>query len=94
MDLGESQKLRIGVSQNMAGSSTRDLGPEFLPPEAVSRGPVGTYTDMWAVGVVLYVLLSGLSPFLDDSEEETINNILRCDYSFPEEHFCQVYYIY
>ena len=30
---------------------------------------------------------SGLSPFLDDSDEETTNNILRCDFSFPEEHF-------
>lgn len=30
---------------------------------------------------------SGLSPFLDDSVEETTANILKCDYCFPEEYF-------
>ena len=30
---------------------------EFLAPELVSQGPVGTYTDMWAFGVLLYVAL-------------------------------------
>lgn len=24
---------------------------------------------------------------MDDSDDETVNNILRCDFSFPEEHF-------
>ena len=33
---------------------------------------------------------SGLSPFLDDSNDETNNNILRGDFSFPDEHFCRV----
>ncbi len=33
---------------------------------------------------------SGLSPFLDDSDDETTSNILRCDFSFPNEHFSNV----
>ncbi len=61
--------------------------PEFLAPEVISSGPLGSFTDMWSFGVLLYVSLSGLSPFLDDSDEETTNNVLRCDFSFPEEHF-------
>ena len=40
-----------------------------------------------SVGVVMYVMLSGVSPFLDESEEETSSNILRNDYCFPEEFF-------
>ena len=40
---------------------------------------------MWSFGVILYILLVGMSPFMDDSEEETINNILRCDFSFCDE---------
>lgn len=31
--------------------------------------------------------LSGLSPFLDDSVEETTANILKCDFCFPDEYF-------
>jgi len=43
-----------------------------------------------SVGVVLYVTLSGVSPFLDESEEETCSNILRNDYCFPEEFFAGI----
>ena len=52
-----------------------ESGTEFLPPETISKGPVGTYTDMWSFGVILYFY---------DSEEETIKNILRCDFSFSD----------
>ena len=41
---------------------------------------------------IFYALyyFSGKSPFLDDSDEETKTNILRCDYSFPNEYFSNV----
>lgn len=65
---------------------------EFASPELVLGQPVGKHTDYWAVGVFLYVLLSGVSPFLDDSMEETTANILKCDYCFPEEYFREVAY--
>ncbi|WAR10957.1 KALRN-like protein [Mya arenaria] len=60
--------------------------PEFLAPEIVAGTPVG----LLAVGVVLYVMLSGVSPFLDESEEETCSNILRTDFCFPDEFFAGV----
>lgn len=60
---------------------------EFASPELVLGQPVGVHTDQWAVGVLLYVLLSGVSPFLDDSLEETTANILKCDYCFPDDYF-------
>lgn len=63
---------------------------EFASPELVLGQPVGKHTDYWAVGVFLYVLLSGVSPFLDDSIEETTTNILKCDFCFPEEYFTSV----
>ena len=43
---------------------------EFAAPEIVEREPVGFYTDMWACGVLAYVLLSGLSPFAGDNDIE------------------------
>uniref|UniRef100_A0A1Y1LMY4 Protein kinase domain-containing protein n=1 Tax=Photinus pyralis TaxID=7054 RepID=A0A1Y1LMY4_PHOPY len=63
---------------------------EFASPELVLGQPVGQHTDLWAVGVLLYVLLSGVSPFLDDSVEETTANILKCDYCFPDEYFSDI----
>lgn len=63
---------------------------EFASPELVLGQPVGKHTDYWAVGVFLYVLLSGVSPFLDDSMEETTTNILKCDYCFPDDYFITI----
>ena len=40
--------------------------------------------------MVTYVMLSGVSPFLDESEEETCSNILRNDYCFPDEFFAGI----
>ncbi|XP_029657628.1 kalirin isoform X4 [Octopus sinensis] len=64
--------------------------PEFMAPELVSGTPVGLLTDIWSMGVILYVLLSGVSPFLDESQEETCSNIVRNDYSFPDEYFAGI----
>lgn len=60
---------------------------EFSAPEMVLGQPLTQYTDSWCLGILLYVFLSGVSPFLDDSIEETTANILKCDFSFPEEYF-------
>ncbi|XP_046573468.1 triple functional domain protein-like [Haliotis rubra] len=56
---------------------------EFMSPELISGTPVGLLTDIWSIGIIVYVLLSGVSPFLDESQEETCSNIVRNDYCFP-----------
>nr|CAD7398874.1 unnamed protein product [Timema poppensis] len=48
---------------------------EFAAPETVLGQPTSCHTDI------------GLSPFLDDSLEETTTNILKCDFCFPHEYF-------
>ncbi|XP_030387654.1 titin homolog isoform X3 [Scaptodrosophila lebanonensis] len=61
--------------------------PEFIPPEIISYDPIGFQSDMWSVGVICYVLLSGLSPFMGDTDVETFSNITRADYDFDDEAF-------
>ncbi|XP_053570468.1 triple functional domain protein isoform X2 [Bombina bombina] len=60
---------------------------EFAAPEVILGNPVSLTSDTWSVGVLTYVLLSGVSPFLDESMEETCLNICRLDFSFPDEYF-------
>ncbi|KAJ7338475.1 hypothetical protein JRQ81_012358 [Phrynocephalus forsythii] len=64
--------------------------PEFLAPEVVNYDYVSFPTDMWSVGVIAYMLLSGLSPFLGDDDNETLNNILACKWDFDDEEFADV----
>uniref|UniRef100_A0A3B3ZQQ7 Protein kinase domain-containing protein n=1 Tax=Periophthalmus magnuspinnatus TaxID=409849 RepID=A0A3B3ZQQ7_9GOBI len=64
--------------------------PEFLAPEVINYEFVSFPTDMWSLGVITYMLLSGLSPFLGDDDNETLNNILACQWNFEEEEFTDV----
>eukprot|EP00094_Tigriopus_californicus_P001438 TCALIF_01393-PA protein Name:"Similar to MYLK Myosin light chain kinase, smooth muscle (Bos taurus)" AED:0.01 eAED:0.01 QI:0/0/0/0.33/1/1/3/0/1130 len=61
--------------------------PEFVSPEVINYEPVTATSDMWSVGVVCYVLLSGLSPFMGDSDVETFTNITSIAYDFDDEAF-------
>ncbi|XP_050411025.1 myosin light chain kinase, smooth muscle isoform X2 [Patella vulgata] len=61
--------------------------PEFVAPEVVNFDPINTASDMWSVGVICYVLLSGLSPFMGDSESETLANVTSATWDFNAEEF-------
>ncbi|KJH43662.1 immunoglobulin I-set domain protein [Dictyocaulus viviparus] len=63
---------------------------EFAAPEVVKGEPVGYYTDMWSVGVLTYVLLSGLSPFGGTNDEETLKNVKNCDWNMDNPIFNQI----
>nr|XP_055043176.1 myosin light chain kinase family member 4 isoform X2 [Misgurnus anguillicaudatus] len=61
--------------------------PEFLAPEVINYEFVSFPTDTWSLGVITYMLLSGLSPFLGEDDNETLNNILACQWSFEDAEF-------
>ncbi|VVC38162.1 Hypothetical protein CINCED_3A012222 [Cinara cedri] len=61
--------------------------PEFVAPEVVNFDAIGFGTDMWSVGVICYVLLSGLSPFMGETDVETMANVTIAQYDFDDEAF-------
>jgi len=57
--------------------------PEFTAPEVLnSEAQVMPQTDTWSVGVLLYILLSGVSPFLAENEEDTKSNVTYVRFRF------------
>ncbi|XP_058630938.1 death-associated protein kinase 1 isoform X2 [Onychostoma macrolepis] len=58
-----------------------------LAPEVVNYEPLGLEADMWSIGVITYILLSGASPFLGENKQETLANVSAVDYEFDEEFF-------
>jgi len=84
IDFGLSRKIKPGEEvREMLGT------PEFVSPEVVNYEPLSLNTDMWSIGVITYILLSGASPFLGETQQETYANIVACDYEFDEEFFSQ-----
>ncbi|XP_034542356.1 death-associated protein kinase 2 isoform X2 [Notolabrus celidotus] len=82
IDFGLAHKIEAGEDfKNIFGT------PEFVAPEIVNYEQLGLEADMWSIGVITYILLSGASPFLGDSKQETLANISALNYQFDEELF-------
>ncbi|XP_028842978.1 myosin light chain kinase, smooth muscle-like [Denticeps clupeoides] len=58
--------------------------PEFVAPEVINFEPVSLTTDMWSVGVICYILLSGESPFQGDSDAESLALVTEAQLEFDE----------
>ncbi|MBN3296282.1 KPCD1 kinase, partial [Amia calva] len=56
--------------------------PAYLAPEVISAHGYNRSLDMWAVGVVLYVSLSGTFPFNED--EDISQQIHNAEFMYPE----------
>ncbi|XP_072943664.1 serine/threonine-protein kinase 17A isoform X2 [Epargyreus clarus] len=81
-DFGISRAIQPGAHvREILG--TRD----YVAPEILSYEPLSLAADIWSVGVLAYVLLSGYSPFAGDTKQETYLNIAQCQLSFPRDLF-------
>jgi serine/threonine protein kinase len=56
--------------------------PSYVAPEILKQIPHDTSCDMWSVGVILYILLCGYTPFLEDSQERMFDRIKCGDVRF------------
>uniref|UniRef100_A0A8C6ZA38 non-specific serine/threonine protein kinase n=1 Tax=Nothoprocta perdicaria TaxID=30464 RepID=A0A8C6ZA38_NOTPE len=82
IDFGLAHKIDFGNEfKNIFGT------PEFVAPEIVNYEPLGLEADMWSIGVITYILLSGASPFLGETKQETLANVSAVNYDFEEEFF-------
>uniref|UniRef100_A0A8C6RUZ7 non-specific serine/threonine protein kinase n=1 Tax=Nannospalax galili TaxID=1026970 RepID=A0A8C6RUZ7_NANGA len=73
IDFGIAHKIEAGNEfKNIFGT------PEFVAPEIVNYEPLGLEADM---------CLSGASPFLGETKQETLTNISAVNYDFDEEYF-------
>jgi len=88
---GPDNNLHIYVAD--FGLATREMdfhltqcgSPEYLAPEVTECQPYRKSVDLWAVGVISYVLLTGCFPFFDEVLANLFDQIRRVDYVWEED---------
>ncbi|KAM7368542.1 hypothetical protein PAMP_012876 [Pampus punctatissimus] len=67
----------LGVATGFAGT------PGYLSPEVLRKEAYGKPVDIWACGVILYILLVGYPPFWDEDQHKLYQQIKAGAYDFP-----------
>ncbi|XP_029936161.1 serine/threonine-protein kinase 17B [Myripristis murdjan] len=85
VDFGLARRLgAVGELREILGT------PEYVAPEILNYEPITTATDLWSVGVIAYMLVTGESPFAGDDKQETYLNVSQVNVDFSREAFSRV----
>lgn len=92
--IGADFRIKIcdfGISKRVDGTTkiTEHIGtPAYIAPEVIlEEGYADFKVDVWSLGVLSFIALTGEIPFDGNSIEELRYNILRQDFAFPNDVF-------
>jgi hypothetical protein len=84
---GTSKLLDFGTGKDLTLKSTSSTvvgSRPYMAPEQIA-GKSSISSDVWALGVLLYALATGLLPFYDENEKKLMDMILECDPESPRQ---------
>ncbi|CAL8326798.1 unnamed protein product [Lota lota] len=90
---GDIKIVDFGLSRRLgtAGELREILGtPEYVAPEILNYEPISTASDLWSVGVISYMLVTGESPFVGEDKQETYLNVSQVNVDYSREAFSRV----
>ncbi|CAG2226414.1 unnamed protein product [Mytilus edulis] len=92
----DSDQIRLidfGLSRHMSMDYDVKLNygtEEFTSPEQIKNETVSSASDMWSVGILTYILLSGVSPLRGENNSETLKKVMEGKINPLEENFKHV----
>ncbi|MFV8755366.1 serine/threonine-protein kinase PknK [Nannocystaceae bacterium ST9] len=84
LDFGLARIADDDLEQSQAGLLVGTCG--YMSPEQIEQGGGGSASDVFALGVILYELVTGVRPFDAANQIATIMRICEGEYASPREH--------
>ncbi|XP_060793267.1 serine/threonine-protein kinase 17B [Neoarius graeffei] len=91
--LGDIKIVDFGLARRLGsmGELREIVGtPEYVAPEILNYEPITTATDLWSVGVITYMLITGESPFAGEDKQQTFLNVSQINVDYSKEAFSRV----
>ncbi|TID29254.1 hypothetical protein CANINC_002050 [Pichia inconspicua] len=60
--------------------------PDYIAPEVITTKPYNKSVDWWSLGILIFEMLAGFTPFYDPTPMKTYEKILACNVHYPT-HF-------
>ncbi|XP_016436377.1 phototropin-1 [Nicotiana tabacum] len=79
----KSQQNPIFMAEPMRASNSFVGTEEYIAPEIITGAGHTSAVDWWALGILLYEMLYGYTPFRGKTRQKTFSNILHKDLKFP-----------
>ncbi|PPD68436.1 hypothetical protein GOBAR_DD34688 [Gossypium barbadense] len=80
----KSQQNPIFMAEPMRASNSFVGTEEYIAPEIITGAGHTSAVDWWALGILLYEMLYGYTPFRGKTRQKTFANVLQKDLKFPK----------
>lgn len=81
-DFGLSKRVK-----DLTGNDPACGTPGYVAPEILQGKAYGTEVDIWAIGVIMYILIAGYPPFYHDDQKKLFKQIKNARYDFHPQHW-------